>query len=69
MYKLSHGGMNDVSPWRQEWLNQTFPNDKTKIWTESKASMAMHNRAMGNPHGEIYDSVGDKIMKGLPKEK
>jgi hypothetical protein len=67
--KLSHGGMNDVSPWRQEWLNQTFPNDKTKIWTESKASMAMHNRAMGNPHGEIYDSVGDKIMKGLPKEK
>jgi len=45
--------MNDVSPWRQQWLNQTFPDDKTKIWTESKAAMAM-----GNPHNCIYDSVG-----------
>jgi len=68
-YKLSHGGMNDVSPWRQAWLNQTFPDDKTKIWTESKAAMAMHHRAMGNPHEDIYDSVGDKIKKSLPKEK
>ena len=68
-YKLTHGGMNDVSPWRQEWLNKTFPDDKIKIWTESKAGMAMHNRAMGNPHDAMYDSIGDKIKKSLPKEK
>lgn len=68
-YKLSHGGMNDVAPWRQAWLNQTFPDDQTKIWTESKAAKAMHNRAMGNPQNSIYDSVGDKIIKALPKEK
>jgi hypothetical protein len=69
MYKLTHGGMNDISPWRQEWLNQTFPDDITKIWTESKAAMAMHNRAMGNPHDSIYESVGDKIKKSLPEKK
>lgn len=68
-YKLTHGGMNDVSPWRQEWLNKTFPDDRTKIWTESKAAMAMHNRAMGNPHDFMYDSISDKIKKSLPKER
>ena len=61
--------MNDVSPWRQEWLNKTFPDDKTKIWTESKAAMAMHNRAMGNSHDSMYDSISDKIKKSLPKER
>ncbi len=66
-YKLTHGGMNDVSPWRQNWLNETFPDDKTKIWTESKAGMALHNRAMGKPHSEIYNSVGDKAKKELAK--
>ena len=64
-YKLIHGGMNEVPSWRQEWLNKTFPDDKTKIWTESKASMALHNRAMGNPH----DFIDDRIIKTLPKEK
>jgi hypothetical protein len=68
-YKLTHGGMNDVSPWRQEWLNKTFPDDNTKIWTESKAAMVMHNRAMGNPHNSMYDSISDKIKKSLPKER
>jgi hypothetical protein len=69
-YKLTHGGMNDVSSWRQVWLNETFPDDTTKIWTESKAAMAVHNRAMGNPHNSIYDPLGDKIMKEvLPKDK
>jgi len=68
-YKLSHGGLNDVSPWRQAWLNKTFPDDKTKIWTESKAAMAMHNRAMGIPHTTIYDSFEDKIKKSFPKGK
>ena len=68
-YKLTHKSMNDVSPWRQEWLNQTFPDDKTKIWSESKAAMAMHNRAMGNPHDAMYDSIGDKIKKSLPEKK
>jgi len=68
-YKLTHGGMNEVPPWRQEWLNKTFPDDKTKIWTESEAAMAMHNRAMGNSHNSMYDPVGDRIIKTLPKEK
>ena len=68
-YKLTHGGMNDVSPWRQHWLNETFPDDKTKIWTESKAAMAMHNRAMGNPHNSIYDPIGEKIKNSLPKKR
>ena len=68
-YKLTHGGMNDVSPWRLGWLNKTFPDDKTKIWTESKVATAMHNRAMGNPHNSIYDSLGDKVIKSFPKEK
>jgi hypothetical protein len=68
-YKLTHGGMNVVSPVRQEWLNKTFPDDRTKIWTESKAAMAMHNRAMGNPHDSMCDSISDKIKKSLPKEK
>ena len=62
-YKLTYGGMNDVSPWRQEWLNKTFPDDKTKIWTESKAAMAMHNRVMGNSHNSIHDFAVDKIKK------
>jgi hypothetical protein len=68
-YKLTHGGMNDVSPWRQHWLNKTFPEDRTKIWTESKAAMAMHNRAMGKPHDSMYDSISDQIKKSLPKER
>jgi hypothetical protein len=68
-YKLTHGDMNDISPLRQQWLNEMFPEDKTKIWSESKAAMAMHNRAMGNPHDAIYDSIGDKIKKSLPKKK
>ena len=67
-YKLTHGGFNDVSPWRQVWLNNTFPEDKTKIWTESKAAMAMHNRAMGKPHNDIYDTVGETIQKSWPKK-
>ena len=57
--------MNDVCPWRQEWLNKIFPDDETKICTESKAAIALHNRAMGNPH----DSVRDKMIKSFPKEK
>lgn len=54
MYKLSAGGMNAVSPPRQLVLNRMFPDDRTKIWTESKAAYAMHNQAMGNPHNNIY---------------
>ena len=30
-YKLTHGGMNDMSPWRQSAMNKMFPEDKTKI--------------------------------------
>ena len=61
--------VNDVSPWRQYWLNQTFPDNKTKFWTESKAAIAMHNRSMGNLHNYIHDFVGDKIIEALLKEK
>lgn len=68
VYKLTHGGMNDVSPWRQSWLNQNFPEDKTKIWTESKAASALHYRAMGYSHDSLYDSVGDKLIKASAKK-
>ena len=68
-YKLTHGGMNDVSPWRQKWLNKTFPDDTTKIWSESKAATAIHNRALGKPHLDMYDSLGDKIKKSLPESE
>jgi hypothetical protein len=46
--------MNDISPWRQYGLNQMFPYDRTGVWTETKAGMATHNRAMGYPHDNIY---------------
>ena len=59
-YKLTHGGMNDVPPVWQEWLNKTFLDDKTKIWIESKNIVVM---------GNFYDFISDKIMKSLPKEK
>ena len=59
-YKLTHGGMNDVPPVWQEWLNKTFLDDKTKIWIESKNIVVM---------GNFYDFIRDKIMKSLPKEK
>ena len=73
-WKLTHGGMNDMSPWRQSVMNKMFPDDKTKIWTETKAGMAMHNRAMGYPHNNIYktgetiDNVRNSISQ-LPKDK
>jgi hypothetical protein len=77
MYKLSGGGMNAMSPPRQWMLNQMFPDDRTKIWTESKAGIAMHNRAMGNPHDAIYkvqdtwqkhQSVLDQIKADVSKK-
>jgi len=73
-WKLTHGGMNDMSPWRQSAMIKTFPDDRTKIWTETKAGMVMHNRAMGYPHDNIYktgetiDNVRNSISK-LPKDK
>jgi len=30
-WKLTNGGMNAVSPPRQFLLNQTFPDDRTKV--------------------------------------
>lgn len=65
-WKLSHGGMNDVSPWRQEGLNRMFPEDRTGIWTESKAGAAIHNRSMGYPHDTLYstkDTLGSLAEK------
>lgn len=32
LYKLTHGGMNDMSPWRQATLNRMFPNDRTGVY-------------------------------------
>lgn len=60
--------MNDISPWRQAGLNQTFPNDKTKVWSETKAAMAVHNVAMGNSHDY---SMGDRVSEKfkLPGKK
>lgn len=31
-------------------MNRQFLEDKTKIWTETKASRALHNYVMGYPH-------------------
>jgi hypothetical protein len=61
-WKMTHGGMNDISPWRQAVLNDIFPDDRTKVWTESKAAAAMHNRAMGHTHENVYkpsDALSD----------
>ena len=52
-YKLTHGGMNDVSPWRQYALNRAFPDDPTKVWSESKAALATHKKAMGITQSDI----------------
>lgn len=77
MYKLSAGGMNDVSLPRQWMLNKMFPDNRTKIWTESKAAFALHNQAMGNPHNNIYqmqdmwnkhESVVQQIKSQVPKK-
>ena len=75
-YKLAAGGMNAMSPPRQWMLNNIFPDDRTKIWTESKAAYALHNRAMGNPHDDIYKvqdiwnkySVIQQIKSEVPKK-
>lgn len=56
IYKvLVAGSMNAMSPPRQWVLNQTFPDDWTKIWTETKAAHAYHNRAIGLSHDSIYN--------------
>ena len=77
VYKLSAGGMNAMSPPRQLMLNRMFLDDRTKIWTESKAAYALHNRAMGNPHNDIYQmqdmwnkhgSVLQQIKSEVPKK-
>jgi len=77
LYKLSAGGLNTMSPPRQWVLNNMFPDDRTKLWTESKAAYALHNRAMGNPHNDIYQmqemwnetgSVVQQIKSQVPKK-
>lgn len=55
-WKFGNGSLNAVSPWREAMLNVQFPNDRTGKWSETKAAIAFHNRAMGNPHDEIYIS-------------
>lgn len=68
--KLAKGSMNAVSPLREVVLNHTFPEDRTKTWSETKAATAIHNRSMGRPHDAIYDSVRDQIAKvALPQKK
>lgn len=78
IYKLGAGGMNAVSPPRQWVLNQMFPDDRTKIWTELKAGYALHNQAMGNPHDNIYqmqdmwsqrNKLMDQIRSEVPKKE
>lgn len=66
LYKLTHAGMNDISPIRQQWLNEQFPEDKTKVWTETKAIMSAHKRAMSQPHNPIYDT--ETIIKEFHKK-
>jgi hypothetical protein len=56
-YKLTYG-INEIPLWRQSALNQSFPDDQTKVWTELKAAAAADNRAMGNPHSRLYETLG-----------
>ena len=62
---MTHGGMNDMSPWRQSAMNKIFPDDKTKIWTETKAGMALHNKTMGNPHEDIYKGGSKHALEAV----
>ncbi len=65
LWKFSSGSMNAVSPPRNWILNKEFPDDKTKIWTETKAALAYHQKSMGIPHGTMYEPVGEKMKKSL----
>ena len=67
-YKMTHGGINVVPVWRQDWLNQIFPNDNTKVWTETKVATALHNLSMGDPYDFTDDSLIDEKKKKLFKE-
>lgn len=60
--EIAHGGLNDMSSWRQSAMNQMFPDDKTKTWSEIKAGMGLHNKAMGNLHEDIY-KTGETIKQ------
>jgi hypothetical protein len=66
-YKVFAGGPNAVSPPRKFVLNTMFPDDRTKIWSESKAALALHNKAMGLPHDNIYGL--QDFVKGLQNSK
>jgi hypothetical protein len=66
---LTHGGINDMSLLRQSAMNKMFPDDRTKIWSETKAAHAMQNRAMGLPHNDVYKTMGDKMLDKFPRTK
>jgi hypothetical protein len=67
-YKLfSGGGVNVISPWRMFAMNQAFPDDESKVWTESKCFWATHNRAMGKPHSDLYKSHPLEGLQPLPE--
>jgi hypothetical protein len=73
-WKMTHGGPNSIPPWREAVLNDMFPDDNTKVWSETKAGHALENRSIGNPHSDLYkdDVISKKltITKGiLPQTK
>jgi hypothetical protein len=67
-WKLTNGDMNEISQWRQAILNDMFPEDLTKDWTESKAESATHNRAMGYFHETVY-KPGDVLPESSNSKK
>jgi len=52
--KLSNGSINSIPGYRQDILNNVFPNDKTKIWDEYKAARAFANKSCGLPHDASF---------------
>jgi hypothetical protein len=66
--KLTNGDMNEISQWRQAILNDMFPEDLTKDWTEPKAETAMYNLSMGYSHETAY-KPGDVLLESSNSKK
>jgi len=46
-YKLTHGGLNDISPVRQYFINtNVFPEKPDRIWTEASLGYEVQKRAL-----------------------
>ena len=50
-------------------FNESPANKSFFITQLRKYHFSIHNQAIGQPHDALYDSIGDKIKKSLPKEQ